>query len=194
MTENSFSAELEIEGIIRRVIDVPGFADLKGKDIENIEEMVQFLKTSGKGVDWVALIVIIKRRLDESIQNYLKKMNTIFNNTELWNHFCIIFTRAREGQYQREARECDFCNALRQKRSTFSINIPLFPSFSVDSLNWQTDSKIMEEINKFHEFAASLENPIAPDGLLIPDEIFMRISKRELAPEIIETQPIQNPL
>ena len=73
------------------LIDSPGGDDSKGKDLENLEELIKYLQKKGR-IDCILLVLNYRNKISNSIEEYLKKLSHLFTPSEFYNHLIIIFS------------------------------------------------------------------------------------------------------
>jgi GTPase SAR1 family protein len=190
-TQNTICRENEVDGIIRCAIDTPGFGDSDGKDPEHIQKMVDFLKNYNKGVVAIALVIqVFQYRVDQHLKNVIKELNILFNNPEIWNHFCLVFSHCQPNfNADRVVKEQNFRQSAQRVFTDCvgpSIPLPSLTIFSIGSVLSETDEQTQHETQQLHNFAASMERPIATNDLKTPEEIFMKIEKKSETIKVLE--------
>jgi hypothetical protein len=131
---------------------------------------------------WFALAVqIFDHHMSQDLQKVIQQLKKMFGNSEIWSHFCIVATHCQAGiEYNRLEKENLFRPKLVSVIQSVEGRLPpnlQIPVFFVDSLRFQTDTSTQREIQRFHDFAASMQKPVSTNALQIPDEVFARIEK-----------------
>jgi hypothetical protein len=192
------SGEAVINGMRYCVIDSPGFEDPKGADADerHLSQMVQFLKNYQRGILVIALVVQCRTyRLRQGVQKIIRQMDQMFHNCDVWRHFCLVFSfYIPQFEQERENQSSMLGECLRSviveiTKIEYELKIP---AFFVDSTNAATDQHTRSEIKRFYQFSASQERPVSTNGLVIPDCVFMSITKTTETRRV-KVEPIKVP-
>ena len=73
------------------LIDSPGGDDSKGKDLENLEELIKYIQEKGC-LHCILLVFNYRNKISDSVKKYLEKLSLIFTPNEFYHHIIIIFT------------------------------------------------------------------------------------------------------
>ena len=167
-------AENNVNGIIRTVIDSQGL-DTNGLDEAQVIQMVEFLKKWDKGVNAIAIVINGQTpRLSRGIQRLLKSIHIFFNNNDIWNSVCIVFThwydsmmteadKEERKKYVKEVRK------LANDCTGYDVD-PQIPCFFVDAMSnlQKIDDNTKDEITSFNCYAYAME-PISKNNFKVHD-------------------------
>jgi hypothetical protein len=163
-TSQTNSSENIVSLDLRTGVDTQGIDDSEGVDAANVQQMVAFLKAWPHGVNAFALVINGQAgKFDQGTQKIVKILDSFFNDSTFWNHVCIVFTKwfpilppskkeTMRTKYRQEVRQL-----VRQLIGNENQN-PQLPVFFVNSPEWRVDMDTQREIDKFHQFARSLNS------------------------------------
>jgi GTPase SAR1 family protein len=187
-----------VAGVIRYCIDTQGLNDTEGIDTQHVQQMVEFMRKWTKGVNAVALVINGQApRLDAGTQRLIKIMHTFFNNTQFWDHVCLVFTK---NYHDHQVNKDRFRTEYRNKVQDIIVECignetqrPHIPAFFVDSTEYNNDQDTKNELTALHTFVIGLP-PLPTQHVVVPDIRFMRIEQEVHNNQLVNTQivPYEN--
>jgi len=131
-------------------IDTAGNNDSSNNDDENLEKLVNYLKTI-KEIDNIFLLLRFGERVSQSSRNYIKKLGKIFTPMEFYNHLIIVFTKSGDPQKlkkKKEKNKDEIIKILKESFSTENTLISKIPDVYFIDTEFDEDTEIFKETSQ----------------------------------------------
>ena len=131
-------------------IDTAGNNDSSNNDDENLEKLVNFLKTI-KEIDNIFLLLRFGERFSQSSEEYIKKLGKIFTPMEFYNHLIVVFTKSGDPQKlkkKKEKNKDEIIKILKESFSTENTLISKIPDVYFIDTEFDEDTETFDETSQ----------------------------------------------
>ena len=122
------------------IIDTPGLQDSHGTDLENLIQMVEYIKTIKELNAVIIIFNLYQPRLPIYVNTMIKLFNDIFSVKDFWEHVAIVFTKCYYYMPEDERKEMEesanktikkIQDIIRETGKNY--NVENLPKFMIDS-------------------------------------------------------------